>query len=505
VSAAVAWLREATPARRVRTRRVAGIALVAAAYYGSAKLGFVFAFSGPVAAIVWLPAGVGVAFLYVGGVALWPGVLIGDLLANDYSTLPWWVALLQTVGNVLEVVLAVVLIRRFVRRGSPLDTVPGVLVLAGAIIAGTALSATIGVASAMLGHVVARGVAGEVWRTWWLGDLSGALVVVPIALAWSAIPVRWNWRSPRTLEAALMIAAVASLSEIGFRSDSALYIVFPALVWSALRFGQRGATVAIAVTVGAAVWHTVHENGPFHFHSITHSVLAAQLFIAVAALSTLCITALVAEREGYADGLRRSRVRIVEAADLERRRLERNLHDGAQHRLTALVYLLRRGAERADESAVLFEEAETEVTRAIDELRELAHGIHPSVLTDLGLANALRSVAARSVQKVELVELPELRVDRTAESTAYYVVTEAVTNAQRHAHASAIRIRVGARHNALRVVVADDGVGGAQFGNGSGLQGLADRVEALGGKFAVWSLPGRGTIVEAIIPAAPAA
>src|SRR5437763_8234531 len=107
---------------RSSLRYGATVALLAAAYFGTAKLGYTFAFSGPVAAIVWLPAGVGIAFLYVGGLRLWPGVLIGDLLANDYSLLPWGTALAQTVGNVLEVVVAAVILRRLVRRGSPLAT-----------------------------------------------------------------------------------------------------------------------------------------------------------------------------------------------------------------------------------------------------------------------------------------------------------------------------------------------------------------------------------------------
>src|SRR5262249_29126243 len=143
----------------------------------------------------------------------------------------------------------------------------------------------------------------------------------------------------KTLEAVALVAALAGLSEIAFRSATPLtYLVFPALIWAALRFGQRGSTMAVAVAVSFAVWNTVHYAGPFHFHSITHSILSVQLYIAVAALSTLCLAAVVSERRTYAAGLERSRTRIVEAADEERRRLERNLHDGAQHRLTALAY-----------------------------------------------------------------------------------------------------------------------------------------------------------------------
>src|SRR4051812_12109398 len=204
--------------QRSSLRYGATVALLAGAYFATAKLGSTLAFSGPVAAIVWLPAGVGIAFLYVGGLRLWPGVLIGDLLANDYSLLPWGTALGQTVGNVLECVVAAVVLRRLVRRGSPLDTVPGVGSMLAAIAAGTIVSATIGTVASLLGNVVTTDVAGTVWRTWFLGDASGALVVVPLALAWSSRPLRVALSNRRAIEAAAMVAAVAALSVIAFNS-----------------------------------------------------------------------------------------------------------------------------------------------------------------------------------------------------------------------------------------------------------------------------------------------
>jgi signal transduction histidine kinase len=459
-----------------------------------------------VAAIVWLPAGVGIASLTVGGLGLWPGILIGDLLADDYSAVPLGAAFFQTAGNVLEVVLAAALLLRLSRRGSPLDTVGGVFSMLGAIAVGTIVSATIGVFSNVAWNDVSLHAVPLVWRTWWLGDATGALVVVPLALAWAKRPFLPAWSKAKTAEAAAVVVAIVTLSELALHGRSPLmYIVFPALGWSALRFGRRGATVAVPIAVGMAVFHTVHYGGPFHYPSMSESVLSVQLYAAVVAMTTLCLAALVKEREAYAHSLSRSRARIVEAADDERRRLERNLHDGAQHRLTALAYLLRTSAGRVgtapQEAAALFEQAESEVELAIDELRELAHGIHPTVLTDLGLAHAVKSIATRSRLRIELEELPSRRTDLTAEATAYYVVSEAVTNAERHADATTIRIRVGNVRRLLHVVVEDDGIGGAGLGTGSGLQGLADRVEAVGGRFYVASTRGRGTRVEAFIPA----
>jgi len=199
--------------------------------------------------------------------------------------------------------------------------------------------------------------------------------------------------------------------------------------------------------------------------------------------------------------LRESRARIVEAADSERRRLERNLHDGAQQRLVSLLLALRllerrlaADVELADQVAA----ARAELGAALEELRELAHGLHPAVLTTHGLGAALQALATRSHAPVELdVELEE-RPPAAVEAAAYYVVAESVANAQKHARASAIRVSVRRRNGTLEVQVRDDGVGGAER-SGSGLVGLADRVEALGGTLEVASPPGGGTTIDARI------
>jgi len=490
-----------------RVRYVLLASLLTCAYYGTAKLGYVLEFAGPVAAIVWLPVGIGIAFLALGGIQFWPAILIGDLLANDYATLPLGTALMQTVGNVLEVVVAAALIRSIARRGSPLDSVGGVGRMLAAIAAGTAVSATIGTLSNWAGGVIETDVLPTVWRTWWLADTCGALVVVPLALAWSRFPPAGWWRR-RSVEGALLIVAVIGTTELVLRSNRPLvYAVFPILIWAALRFGPRGATLAVALTAGLTVWNTTHFGGPFIFHDIPSSVLSTQLFIAVGALSTLYLAAVVAEREEIARGLRESRARLVTVADNERRRLENNLHDGAQLTLTMLAGQLATAREESERdparAPVLFEDAETHLLIAIDELRDLAHGIHPTILTDLGLAEAVRSLADGSPVPIRLLELPAGRLDSTAEAAAYYVVAEALTNAQRHARAQEITIRVLQSGRFLRIEVGDDGVGGADERNGSGLQGLRDRVDAVGGVLRVASASGRGTLVRAEIPLAP--
>jgi signal transduction histidine kinase len=482
-----------------------GLALLAGLYYAAAKTGYLLEFAGPVAAIVWLPAGVGIAFLYLGGLRYWPGVLIGDLLANNYMALPVGSALGQTFGNMLEVILAVLLLRRLVPRGSPLASVRGVGAIVVAIAAGAAVSATVGAVSLLSGNVIDSDAVPTVWRTWWLGDSSGAMIVVPLALAWYR-PLSPVWRSRRWVEAAVLVGAIVAIGGFASRtSDPLMYLVFPVLIWATLRFGQRGATLAVAITAIITIWNTTHYAGPFHFESITRSVLSTQLFVAVSALSTLCLAAVVTERELFATRLSASRSRLLSASDNARRRLEHDLHDGAQLRLTWLALHLREavGVARREPEHVsaLLEQAESELQLAIDELRELAHGIHPAVLVDLGLAEAIKSLALRSSIPVRLLEVPERRLDEVAETVGYYIVAEAIANAQKYSQASFIQVRATASRESLRIEILDDGVGGAVERPGSGLEGLRDRAEAIGGRMELVSRAGFGTRIAVTIPA----
>jgi PAS domain S-box-containing protein len=202
--------------------------------------------------------------------------------------------------------------------------------------------------------------------------------------------------------------------------------------------------------------------------------------------------------------LRESRARIVEAGDTERRRLERNLHDGAQQRLVAVSHFLQLARRRLDSDVGsardLLASACDELAEAHAELRELAQGIHPAALTVGGLGTALQGLARRSTLPVKIGSLPDARLPETIEVAAYYVVSEALTNAAKHAQASSVTIDVVREDGAAIVEVADDGVGGVDPGTGSGLLGLSDRVEALSGRLEVESPPGAGTRVRAIIP-----
>jgi signal transduction histidine kinase len=212
---------------------------------------------------------------------------------------------------------------------------------------------------------------------------------------------------------------------------------------------------------------------------------------------------LQAELRARLEELRASRFRLVETADVERRRLERNLHDGAQQRLVALslrLALARREFESDPAAIELVERTRSELAEALAELRDLARGIHPPLLTDRGLKPALEALASRAVLPVEFAGLSDDRLPAGVEAAAYYLVAEALTNVAKYAGASRACVRVMRENGYVMVEVSDDGVGGADARRGSGLRGLADRIEALDGQLDVHSPPGEGTRLRAEIP-----
>ncbi len=216
-----------------------------------------------------------------------------------------------------------------------------------------------------------------------------------------------------------------------------------------------------------------------------------------------------AELHARLEDLAASRARIVAAGDVERRRLERNLHDGAQQRLVTLALSLRLALAKLDSDPAAVRAALTgagdELALALEELREIARGLHPAVLSDRGLRAAVEMLAGRAPVVVEIAEIPAERLPEPVEAAAYYLIAEALTNVAKYAQASTVRVRVAASDGTVSVEVSDDGVGGADPAGGTGLRGLADRVEALGGSLEVESPAGAGTSLRAEIPAARAA
>jgi signal transduction histidine kinase len=188
----------------------------------------------------------------------------------------------------------------------------------------------------------------------------------------------------------------------------------------------------------------------------------------------------------------------------ERRRLERDLHDGAQQRLVSLALTLRMAREKlgpdAGEAGRLLDRSRQELDEALEEIRELARGIHPAVLSERGLGAAVEALAHRAPLPVEVGEVPAQRLAEQVELTAYFVVSEALTNVAKHASATHVSVTVTNGNGRLAVEVSDDGVGGADIALGTGLRGLSDRLATIEGRLDVESEPGRGTTLRASIP-----
>jgi signal transduction histidine kinase len=255
----------------------------------------------------------------------------------------------------------------------------------------------------------------------------------------------------------------------------------------------------------AGGWTEVERRGE-RVAAIVHDASLAdepQLVRAAGAAAALALEnqRLSAELRARIEELRASRARIVEATDTERRRLERDLHDGAQARLVALAMKLRLARRKADgDVAALLDESSADLQESLDELRELARGIHPAVLTDRGLGAALRSLADRAPLPVEIEGDPPEDLPPPVATALYFVVAEALTNVAKYARASEATVHVR-REDALAVAeVSDDGVGGARLDAGSGLRGLTDRVAALDGRLELDSPPGAGTRLRVEIP-----
>ena len=264
------------------------------------------------------------------------------------------------------------------------------------------------------------------------------------------------------------------------------------------RIGFR-CTVAAPISVSGAVWGAA---------AVASAVVDALPPQSEVRLGEFCDLVSLAVASAHArEELRASRARIVQAGDEERRRLERNLHDGAQQRLVSLSIALRLARSKLPSdpgaAAELLEAASRDVEEATRELRELARGLHPGILSDRGLRPALNGLAERSPLPVVIANVPGERLPHPVEAAVYYIVAESLTNVAKHAHASSATVTVSSDERVVIVEVSDDGRGGAGLADGSGLVGLRDRVEALGGSLALNSPPGEGTVVRAVLPLEP--
>ena len=328
-----------------------------------------------------------------------------------------------------------------------------------------------------------------------------------------------RWLSRDRLAVAAALAAPLALIAIlvPFRAsfpntDAALTLILVVVAVAAIGYRLAGVLAALL----AAAWFDFFLTYPYERFNITRradietTILLLVIGVAVTELAVWGrqqhAAAAIANARAQAE-LTASRARIAATADETRRRIERDLHDGAQQRLVSLVLQLRAAqaavpAELGELRAEL-DRVAAGLTSALEELREYARGIHPAILAERGLGPALRALARRSSVPVELDVRTKARLPERVELTAYYAVSEALANAVKHANASAVHVAVDVVGGVVRVLVSDDGVGGADPARGSGLVGLKDRVEAAGGTLIVQSCPGEGTRLVVELPVVP--
>lgn len=281
---------------------VARVAILGAIYFGTARLGLSLDAVSGVAAAVWPPTGIALVALLLGGYRLWPGIAVGAFLVNVLAGAPVLAAAGMAAGNTLEALVATALLMRVVRFHPSLDRLQDVVGLVG-LAAGvsTLVSASIGVTSGWLGGIIPTATYGKAWWTWWVGDAMGDLVVAPLLLVWServrVRPSVW-W----VVECVALLGCVAALSVLVFVSPvtSALtdlpYMLFPPLIWAAVRLGHPGSVTATALVSAIAIWGTWHGFGPFARQPVHASLLELQSFLGIGAVTILVLAAVVTER-----------------------------------------------------------------------------------------------------------------------------------------------------------------------------------------------------------------
>ena len=501
-------------------RTAAGVALLAGAYFGAAKLGQTLRYTASVSA-VWPPVGLGIAALYEFGLRWWPGIFLGELLVNGQLLLepahpPLGSIIGQQAGNMAEVIVGAWLLQRLIGPRAALDKASQVSGMLLAVGAATAISATVGTLSMYAGDVIEPGEIPTFWRTWLLGDTAGALIVLPLILTWVADPRR-AWRRMRTLEGGVLIAVVAVLASLAVMSSAPLtYLTFPAFIWAAFRFGPPGVTLCTAITAAITIGVTADRVGAFYKQPIDNRTLSTQLYILVAALTSLFLSAVVSERKRSVEQLAEAKRSENERAMEERRRIARELHDSVSQALFSSVLHARAAQKALDEDGGERSERLRQMLRTIDELTKRAQSEMrrfifewgPEGIGD-GLVPALRrhvsSIAADTTVRMQ-VEGPSepLPLERLIEAQLFGIVREALANVVRHAGAETASVLIDVAPSGVVLEVVDDGCGferhAARAGH-FGLDSMRSRADEIGAQLHIISAPGRGTVVRVERPA----
>jgi signal transduction histidine kinase len=519
-SAALPRVERAWLDRDLVVRAAAWVAL-GVAYFGAAKLGQTLRYTASVSAI-WPPVGLGMAALYLWGLRLWPGIFLGELLVNgqlllEKTSLPVGSVVGQQLGNMAEVIVGAWLLSRLLGPRAKLERAAEVGKLIVAVGIATAISASVGTLSMLAGGVIESSSVPIFWRTWWLGDSSGALVVLPLMLVWVG-DAKDAWRRVWSTEGVLMIATVVGLSMLAVTNEAPLtYLIFPALIWAAFRFGAPGVTLATAINAAITIGVTADRLGTFFKQPIDDRTLSTQLYVLITAVTALFLSAVVSERKRSAAELVTARRRENERALAERRRIARELHDSVSqalfssglHTRTA-QRALKHGVDNATVGQHL--EAVAELTkRAQQEMRSFIFDWGPGGIEE-GLVTSLNRHAASLAADCGLAVAVEgpgpespLPLSRSTKSQLFAIGREALANVVKHSGADTARVHIDGDAEVVRLEIHDAGKGFAPSATRNGHQGIESmrsRAAEIGGELSVSSILGRGTIVSVTVPVA---
>jgi signal transduction histidine kinase len=288
------------------------VVLLAIVYHLAARLGLSMAYLQDNTSPVWPPTGIALAALLIFGTSRWPGITLGVLLGSLLTGAPFNLALGMSIGNTLEALIGAYILQRFVNFHLAMDRIQDVLGLVVVAIFSTMLSATAGASTLVLIDFAPIEAFGSIWITWWIGDLLGALVVAPFLLVWYKAKFNLGNRQ-KILEAALVFILLGIVTWYVFIYQTStsiyhqalLYLIFPFVIWAAIRFGQRGGTTAVIMVSGMAIWATVAGLGPFSLHSKNDNLILLQTFLGVVSLTSLILAAATMERTQASRSLQR--------------------------------------------------------------------------------------------------------------------------------------------------------------------------------------------------------
>lgn len=536
------------PFRPLRPADGARMLAVAALYVVSGRLGLTLDAVGGFATVVWAPTGIALAAILLFGYRIWPGVFVGAVVANMLTGASFPIALGIGVGNTLEAVLGVWALRLFPEFRFALDRLVDAVVFLCVCVGAPLVSASIGVASLLLGGVLTTDTATEAWRAWWVGDFIGAVLIAPLILVWRdfRLPIASRLRK---VELVTLVVAAVLVPYLVFYGRTTMdpgsflqaYVVFPVMIWAAARFGQRGAVTSAILTSLTALGGTIAGHGPFVRADLHQSLFALQTFLGVVAASFLVLGASISELQRARDEMRRA-LDSEAAANRDKAEFIAIMTHELRAPLQAMagyLELMAKGVQgplTPDQCVAL-----ASVRRNQEHLATLVNDVLNFAFLEAQpiAVNRRRVLVNDALDGVEPIAQPEMRrkrlcferlpIDTTLAVSAdpdrlRQILANFIANAVKFTNDSG-SVGVGARVEAgfVRIFVKDDGVGippdqvarvfepffrathddnHREPGVGLGLTIARDLARAMGGEVAIESMPGKGTTASVLLPSA---